>query len=127
MRPWIVLLLFVSLSAVGYGEKDRDKSFDDVVRKNAAKMLADGKRIFRFDTFGDEAFWSGAPKLHQAIAGEADGGVGAGARAPPPRAAPGARRGGDRGRWPRRRPRHRARRRPQGRRRGAATRPDPGG
>ena len=78
MRPWIVLLLFVSLSAVGYGEKDRDKSFDDVVRKNAAKMLADGKRIFRFDTFGDEAFWSGALELHQAIAGEANGGVGPG-------------------------------------------------
>jgi hypothetical protein len=78
MRPWIVLVLFVSIGAVGYGEKDRDQTFDDVVRRNAAKMLEDGKRIFRFDTFGDEAFWSGALKLHQAIAGERNGGVGPG-------------------------------------------------
>jgi hypothetical protein len=78
MRPWIVLVLFVALSAVGYGEKDRDKSFDDVVRKSAAKMLEDGKRIFRFDTFGDEAFWAGTLKLHQTIAGERHGGVGPG-------------------------------------------------
>jgi hypothetical protein len=78
MRRWLVVLLFVSLGAVGYGERDRDNSFDDVVRKNAATMLREGKRIFRFDTFGDEAFWSGALKLHQAIAGERNGGVGPG-------------------------------------------------
>jgi cytochrome c5 len=78
MRRWLAVLLFVSLGAVGYGEKDRDNSFDDAVRKNAATMLREGKRIFRFDTFGDEAFWSGALKLHQAIAGERNGGVGPG-------------------------------------------------
>ena len=78
MRPWIVLGLVVSFVAVGYGEKNRDQTFDDVVRRNAAQMLEDGKRIFRFDTFGDEAFWSGALKLHQAIAGERNGGVGPG-------------------------------------------------
>jgi len=80
MRPWIVLGLFVSLGVVGYGERDRDrdKTFDDVVRKNAERMLEEGRRIFRFDTFGDEAFWSGALKLHQAIAGERNGGVGPG-------------------------------------------------
>jgi len=26
---------------------------------NAQRMLAEGKNTFRFDTFGDEAFWSG--------------------------------------------------------------------
>jgi len=79
MRPWIVLGLFVSFVAVGYGAKYRDdQTFDDVVRRNAEKMLEDGRRIFRFDTFGDEAFWSGALKLHQAIAGERHGGVGPG-------------------------------------------------
>ena len=80
MRPWIVLGLFVSLGVVGYGERDRDrdKTFDDVVRKNAERMLEEGRRIFRFDTFGDEAFWGGALKLHQAIAGERNGGVGPG-------------------------------------------------
>ena len=78
MRRWLVIILFVSLGAVGYSEAGRDNSFEDAGRKHAAKMLEDGKRIFRFDTFGDEAFWSGALKLHQAIAGEANGGVGPG-------------------------------------------------
>jgi hypothetical protein len=41
-------------------------------------MLQDGRKIFRFDTFGSEAFWGDALKLHQAIAGEKNGGVGPG-------------------------------------------------
>ena len=45
---------------------------------NAQRMLADGKQTFRFDTFGDEAFWSDALQLHRAIAGANLGGVGPG-------------------------------------------------
>lgn len=41
-------------------------------------MVDQGRRIFRYDTFGDEAFWGGALNLHQAIAGEKLGGVGPG-------------------------------------------------
>jgi len=37
-----------------------------------------GRRIFRFDTFGDQAFWGDTLGLHRAIAGQANGGVGAG-------------------------------------------------
>src|SRR5687767_949222 len=37
-----------------------------------------GRKIFRYDTFGDEAFWGGTLGLHRAIAGAANGGVGAG-------------------------------------------------
>jgi hypothetical protein len=44
----------------------------------ARAMVEDGKRIFRFDTFGDEAFWGDKLKLHDAIQGEKFGGVGAG-------------------------------------------------
>jgi hypothetical protein len=44
--------------------------------------LIEGKRTFRFDTFGDEAFWSGALKLNTAIAGAGgdagDAGAGSG-------------------------------------------------
>jgi hypothetical protein len=29
-------------------------------------MAADGKQIFRYDTFGSEDFWGGLLKLHQA-------------------------------------------------------------
>src|SRR5205823_2629424 len=41
-------------------------------------LIAQGKQIFRFDTFGDEDFWGGALKLHQAIEGSQFGGVGPG-------------------------------------------------
>lgn len=44
----------------------------------AARLLARGRRIFRYDTFGDQAFWGGALQLHRAIAGQATGGVGPG-------------------------------------------------
>jgi len=40
--------------------------------------MEQGQKTFRFDTFGDEAFWGDALKLHQAIAGSKLGGVGPG-------------------------------------------------
>jgi len=45
---------------------------------NAERMLTEGKQTFRFDTFGDEAFWTDALQLHRAIAGANLGGVGPG-------------------------------------------------
>lgn len=45
---------------------------------NAQRMLDEGKQTFRFDTFGDEAFWSNALQLQRAIEGEKFGGVGPG-------------------------------------------------
>jgi len=53
-------------------------SFDSAILTNASQMIEEGRRIFRFDTFGDEAFWGGQLKLHQALAGAALGGVGPG-------------------------------------------------
>ena len=44
----------------------------------ALAMLERGRRIFRFDTFGDEAFWGGTLRLHEAIEGSRFGGVGPG-------------------------------------------------
>ncbi|HEX6035817.1 MAG TPA: hypothetical protein VFY83_15360, partial [Anaerolineales bacterium] len=41
-------------------------------------LIAEGKQIFRFDTFGDEDFWGGELRLHEAIEGEELGGVGPG-------------------------------------------------
>ena len=42
------------------------------------KSVREGREIFRHDTFGSEAFWGGALRLHQAIAGSTHGGVGPG-------------------------------------------------
>ncbi len=44
----------------------------------SADLIAEGKQIFRFDTFGDEDFWGGQLQLHKAIEGAQFGGVGPG-------------------------------------------------
>src|SRR5215472_13079306 len=50
----------------------------DPTAANAADLVSQGRQIFRFDTFGDEAFWGGQLRLHEAIEGAAHGGVGPG-------------------------------------------------
>ena len=52
--------------------------FDSQIEANSAQLLAEGRNIFRFDTFGSETFWGNALKLHEAIAGAKNGGVGPG-------------------------------------------------
>ena len=52
--------------------------FDAAIDGNAERMVREGRQIFRFDTFGDEAFWGDALQLHKAIAGDKHGGVGPG-------------------------------------------------
>jgi len=47
-------------------------------RQHANTLYRQGKQVFRFDTFGDQAFWGGSLELHKAIEGEALGGVGPG-------------------------------------------------
>src|SRR5687768_17733091 len=41
-------------------------------------LVKEGKEIFRFDTFGDEEFWSGVLHIDKAIAGVNNGGFGDG-------------------------------------------------
>jgi hypothetical protein len=48
------------------------------VVENATQKVQQGEQIFRFDTFGDQAFWGDTLKLHQAIEGAKFGGVGPG-------------------------------------------------
>jgi len=59
-------------------KKAKHSNFDSQVGANANRMMEEGKNTFRFDTFGDEAFWGDTLKLHQAIEGSALGGVGSG-------------------------------------------------
>jgi hypothetical protein len=81
------LLLLVMIGSVVFrspgeadnrDDRDRERAFDAVTEKNAREMIARGRHIFRFDTFGDEAFWGDMLRLHQAIAGAQLGGVGPG-------------------------------------------------
>jgi len=51
---------------------------DVKIDANLSRMIAAGRKTFRFDTFGDEAFWGDTLRLHEAIEGQALGGVGSG-------------------------------------------------
>ena len=53
-------------------DDDIDHDFDNPA------LIAEGKNIFRFDAFGDEAFWSGLLHIDKAIIGAANGGFGPG-------------------------------------------------
>lgn len=60
-------------------QENRDgDEFDQQIRSNAREMAKQGRNTFRFDTFGDEAFWGDTLHLHQAIEGTKLGGVGPG-------------------------------------------------
>jgi hypothetical protein len=83
----IALLLFLALGLIYAGERTsaqqqrmipEDQGFDTRIGRNAQQMLAEGRRIFRYDTFGDEAYWSDKLQLHKAIEGQKLGGVGPG-------------------------------------------------
>ena len=59
-------------------ESGNPNSFDASIRENADDLLEKGKAVFRFETFGDEAFWTDKLQLHKAIADSTHGGNGAG-------------------------------------------------
>ena len=74
----LAAIAFVSVTRSIPETADPSSGFDALIDYNADRMVREGRQIFRFDTFGDEAFWGDALHLHQAIAGERNGGVGPG-------------------------------------------------
>jgi hypothetical protein len=64
--------------ATGGGGSGAAAADSDPAMASARRMIEEGRQTFRFDTFGDEAFWGDTLQLHRAIAGEANGGVGPG-------------------------------------------------
>jgi len=75
MRPGTILLgLVLVIGAPGKALSENDRE----IAAHAQRMIEEGRRIFRFDTFGSEAFWGDALQLHKAIAGAKNGGVGGG-------------------------------------------------
>jgi hypothetical protein len=73
-----VTLVFLGVKGDAQSGKSGKGTSTDQTDANAQRMLEEGKQTFRFDTFGDEAFWSDALQLHRAIAGAPNGGVGPG-------------------------------------------------
>jgi hypothetical protein len=70
--------LSLASAATSRDDDHRSKTPDDQLFVQSERMLRDGRKTFRFDTFGDEAFWGGTIRLHEAIAGAKLGGVGPG-------------------------------------------------
>ena len=72
--------LIVAAGAVAQDNASRGPatSFDDVIHRNTLAMLSEGRTTFRYDTFGDETWWGGTLRLHEAIEGSGLGGVGSG-------------------------------------------------
>lgn len=59
-------------------ESGSPNAWNASINENASEMLEKGKAVFRFETFGDEAFWTDKLQLHKAIADEKAGGIGKG-------------------------------------------------
>lgn len=77
-----LLAVVAALAIVGYGNARSDQhsgtNIDRRIDAHARQLVDEGRRIFRFDTFGDQAFWGDILRLHQAIEGAQFGGVGPG-------------------------------------------------
>ena len=72
-------LLLTVISVIGLRLRgDNDGNGKDPTAANALVKITKGLQAFRFDTFGDEAFWGGKLRLHEPIAGEKHGGTGPG-------------------------------------------------
>jgi mono/diheme cytochrome c family protein len=71
----------VETNSAASAEKRDVETFSRETTENASRMLREGRETFRYDTFGSEAFWGGKARLHEAIAGSANGGVGPGVTA----------------------------------------------
>jgi hypothetical protein len=75
---FLILSGLLILFGMGFVALYRLKGVDRENLTNARKMFLEGQETFRFDTFGDEAFWGDQLQLHKAIEGEQFGGVGPG-------------------------------------------------
>lgn len=73
-----LLLIAIGLGISRFAPVRADSASHTTAVQNAVNRVQQGEQIFRFDTFGDEAFWGDTLKLHQAIEGANLGGVGPG-------------------------------------------------
>ncbi len=75
----VAVLLIATVVVTSHSPSVRAASVDkNPAVENATQKVEQGQQIFRFDTFGDQAFWGDTLKLHQAIEGVKLGGVGPG-------------------------------------------------
>ena len=69
---------FLVLSGMTASKSTALAGSEQTIAAGGAHEFEEGRHIFRFDTFGDEAFWGDAMQLHQSVEGSKFGGVGPG-------------------------------------------------
>jgi hypothetical protein len=74
----VAALLIATYGRADLVERIKQRMLDERIETNAHSLLVSGRTAFRDDTFGSEAFWGDNLKLHRAIAGAQNGGVGPG-------------------------------------------------
>jgi hypothetical protein len=62
-----VSLVLVAVLARGSQNGNKHSRFLGSAETNSQELISQGQQTFRFDTFGDEAFWGGTLQLQQAI------------------------------------------------------------
>jgi hypothetical protein len=75
-KKYLIAITLISSMIVSMQCQKENRRHDDPGKFDP--VVIDGKNIFRFDSFGDEDFWSGLLHIDKAIAGAANGGFGAG-------------------------------------------------
>jgi hypothetical protein len=76
-RPILTAASCLAVASVAADERAGFSPF--AVWEHTFEMIAEGQDAFRYDNFGNEAFWGDQLRLHEAIAGAANGGAGPGA------------------------------------------------
>jgi hypothetical protein len=74
----VLLLVAVVVNGTVSAVASRRPARPDPTRQRADRLVVQGRKVFRFDTFGDQAVWGGVLGLHKAIEGSKLGGVGPG-------------------------------------------------
>jgi hypothetical protein len=76
--PAAVVLTLTGLALFNFSAVSSTRTATTRAATSHQRLFEQGRHVFRYDTFGDEAFWGGALKLHRAIEGSKLGGVGPG-------------------------------------------------
>ena len=70
-----LFVIVLMITSIGLGQCTRHIPDDE---ETDPALISDGRQVFRFDSFGDEEWWSGTLHIDKAIAGKKNGGFGPG-------------------------------------------------
>lgn len=70
LAAWLIAAIGLVLAWTSRDLRAQDEASadrKDLTVRNARQLVERGREIFRYDTFGDETFWGGSLKLHEAV------------------------------------------------------------